>query len=447
VNIHEITEWGRLDIVDVGPPSEHDLVLARQLRGEADELDGSEGAKLLLDWSYDGRLRVRARSWVGVVRVAGHEIRVVPKHTHGSLGVLTMLRYASGAIPEQLLSARTVQEGDRNLLDLVCLLLADQSEMVVRQGVLQDYVEHEEALPALRGRLLVDRQVRMRYGQLNEIECRLDELEADIAENRILAAGLAVAGRVCTDIAIKARVRRLAAAFAELCSVAQGAAEAAEPIEYARRNKHYAAGHVWARLLLAQHGIHDLYAPGSPLTQAFLLDMNVLFERFIAKALEDSASGTPFRVDRQSSTGSIIIDASTGRTYTRVRPDMLVRHSERDDTYPIDTKYKLYDERHVAPEDIYQAFLYAFAFHPGHGPRQASLVYPSDRSEVNQQLAVRGSGTTQATIRGVRVNLSELVTRAAAGPIADPGLLMLCTGATNAQSIAPPSTRVSRAPA
>ena len=95
-------------------------------------------------------------------------------------------------------------------------------------------------------------------------------------------------------------------------------------------------------------------------------------------------------------------------------------------------------------QDIYQAFLYAFAFYSGHGPRQASLVYPSDRSEVNQRLAVRGSGITQTTIRGVRVNLSELVARAAVGPIVDPDLLMLCTGAANAQPIALPSTRLSR---
>ena len=428
MDIHEIAEWGRLDIEGARPPSGDDLTLARQLRGKADEIGNAEGAKLLLDWSYDGRLRVRARSWVGVVRVAGREIRIVPKHTHGSLGVLTMLRYSSGALPEQVHSARTLQEGDRNLLDLVCLLLADQSEMVVRQGVLQDYVEHEEALAALRGRLLADRQMRLRYGQVEAIECRFDELEAGIPENRILAAGLAVAGRVCADAAIKARARRLAAAFAELCSVAEGAADAAEPIEYTRRNKHYAAGHVWARLLLAQHGIHDLYTAGVPRTQAFLLDMNVLFERFIAQVLEDSAIGTPFRVDRQSSTGSIIVDALNRRTYTRVRPDVLVHHSGRGETYPVDTKYKLYDERRVAPEDIYQAFLYAFAFHPGHGPRQASLVYPSDRSEMNQQLAVRGSGVTQATIRGVRVNLSELVARATAGPVVDPNLLMLCAG-------------------
>ena len=62
------------------------------------------------------------------------------------------------------------------------------------------------------------------------------------------------------------------------------------------------------------------------------------------------------------------------------------------------------------------------------GMGQASLVYPSDRSEVNHRLAVRGSRVTQATIRGVRVDLSELVARAAAGPIVDPDLLVLCTG-------------------
>jgi 5-methylcytosine-specific restriction enzyme subunit McrC len=428
VDIHEITEWGRLDIDGAGPPSADDLALARQLRGRADEFGITEGGKLLLDWSYDGRLRVRARSWVGVVRVAGREIRVVPKHTHGSLGVLTMLRYASGAVPEQLHSARTVQEGDRNLLDLVCMLLADEAETVVRQGVLQDYVEHEDTLSGLRGRLLADRQVRMRYGQVDRIECRFDELEADIAENRILAAGLAVAGRTCADVAIKARVRRLAAAFAELCSVAEGAADAAEPMEYTRRNKHYAVGHVWASLLLAQRGIHDLYMPSTPQTQAFLLDMNVLFERFIAQASADSAKGTPFRVDRQASTGSIIVDALTGRTYTRVRPDVLVRDEDCQLTCPVDTKYKLYDEHRLAPEDVYQAFLYAFAFHRRYGPRQAAIVYPSDRSEVNQRLAVRGSGVTHATIRGVRVNLSKLVDRAAVGPIVDPDLLMLCAG-------------------
>jgi hypothetical protein len=55
-------------------------------------------------------------------------------------------------------------------------------------------------------------------------------------------------------------------------------------------------------------------------------------------------------------------------------------------------------------------------------------VYPSDRSEVNQQLAVRSSGVRQATIRGVRVNLSELVARAAVGPVVDADLLTLCTG-------------------
>ena len=124
MDIHEITEWGRLDIDGAGPPSADDLTLAQQLRGQADELGNTGGSKLLLDWSHDGRLRVRARSWVGVVRVAGHEIRVMPKHTHGSLGVLTMLRYASGAMGNLLADHRVhcLADGPVQLMpSLACL--------------------------------------------------------------------------------------------------------------------------------------------------------------------------------------------------------------------------------------------------------------------------------------------------------------------------------------
>lgn len=51
MDIHEITEWGRLDIEDAGQPSAEDRSLAAQLRGEADEIGSTEGGKLLLDWS------------------------------------------------------------------------------------------------------------------------------------------------------------------------------------------------------------------------------------------------------------------------------------------------------------------------------------------------------------------------------------------------------------
>ena len=77
----------------------------------------------------------------------------------------------------------------------LALLLAEECRRVVRAGLLADYIEREEDLPILRGRLLLDRQVLRRFGRLDRLECRHDEHERDILENRILAAALRACGR------------------------------------------------------------------------------------------------------------------------------------------------------------------------------------------------------------------------------------------------------------
>jgi len=48
---------------------------------------------------------------------------------------------------------------------------------------------------------------------------------------------------------------------------------------------------------------------------------------------------------------------------------------------PVDAKYKLYDERNIATSDIYQTFLYAFAYGEEHPVQPTALVlYPASSS-------------------------------------------------------------------
>src|SRR5215471_15052305 len=92
-------------------------------------------------------------------------------------------------------------------------------------------------------------------------------------------------------------------------------------------------------------------------------------------------------------------------------------------------------------EDEHEAILSPWRSAGGQ-PDGWSLVYPSGRSEVNQGLAVRGSGSTQATVRGVRVTCPNLSPAQRSLLLSTPDLLMLCTGAANAQSIALPTMRL-----
>src|SRR5690606_30813238 len=95
--------------------------------------------------------------------------------------------------------ARSLEAEDRSLLDLFILLLCEACDELLRGGLLAGYVEREEDLPVVRGRLLLDRQVRERFGQLDRLICRHDELETDVTENQILAAALRVAAWQARD--------------------------------------------------------------------------------------------------------------------------------------------------------------------------------------------------------------------------------------------------------
>ena len=143
-------------------------------------------------------LRVRTRSWVGVVRLPTVEIRVVPKVTGDLIGLVRLLEYASGLDAlTRLGEDATLEASGDSLLELFVLLFVEATERVLRRGLLSGYVEREDDLPIVRGRILGDRQVLERFGQLDRIICRFDELEHDVIENQLLTAALRVPN--CSD--------------------------------------------------------------------------------------------------------------------------------------------------------------------------------------------------------------------------------------------------------
>ena len=115
----------------------------------------------------------------------------MPKLAGEHVGLVSLLEYTSGIDAlSQYPSWHQMETGGKDLLDLLALLLVDACERLVRGGLLSDYREVEDALPVLRGRLLADRQLLRRFGQIQRLECRFDERVTDIPENQLLAAAL-----------------------------------------------------------------------------------------------------------------------------------------------------------------------------------------------------------------------------------------------------------------
>ena len=383
--------------------------------------------RLEVDWLAEGA-RVRSTSWVGTAKFESFSIEVYPKLAGGHSGLLSMLRFATtpGAL-RRIPAERSYALERLGLADIWCLVLAEECEALLISGLLSGYRQDEEVLSTIRGRLLPRNQLLRQFGRPDRLECRYDELVTDVVENRLLRTALTLAARVAIERDLSRRLHRLAETYAAYCDLdLRSADEFANQLVYHRRNQHYRPAHEVALILLRGLRLRDIYAAGKARAFAFFLDMDPLFEAFATKLVETALAGTSVQVKRQATSGSIIMNAMTGRSYKTVRPDILVEQAHPKATLPLDCKYKLYDHRTVDPSDLYQSFLYAYAYRINSEVLPAAVIlYPSnDPSALGIRLAIMERSSVQAArLRSLPIQVGTFVGQMDAGTLTASGKL------------------------
>jgi 5-methylcytosine-specific restriction enzyme subunit McrC len=414
----ELSEWKTRELPEQQLTAD-DRVMVKALSSD-------HSRRLKIDELRRG-IRISTFSWIGVVRFSQFEVRVVPKLAGHNLRVVEMMELTLGVDTlRRCPAARTMHNEGAQLLDLIALLLVEESERVLRAGLMSDYVEEEDDLPVLRGRLLADRQLLERFGRVDRVICRYDERKQDVLENQLLAAALDACARRVSHPLVRRKARQLGNVLHGVCDPLGLDLQAARhEIFYSRMNEHYRDAHQLAWLVLDCLGITDLFSPGPTRIFAFMLDMNQLFERFVLAVLEWLLTGSAIDVRYQKRDRSIIVDAVTSRPYSRVIPDFLLTvPNSRSERLALDAKYKLYDTVRVSPSDIYQAFLYAYAYGNEDLPSpNAGLIYPSeDPAGGFHELRVRGGGQlTDAMVSVVGLPIPSVLDEIKAG-VAGPGM-------------------------
>ncbi len=333
---------------------------------------------------------------------------MVPKLVGDPLRVLKMLEYSGGVrLLAHLPVERPLPEHGSDLFELIVMLLAEETRLLIRDGLIRDYRSVDDALVVMRGRLRIREQFLERYGSLHRLECQFDEYDGDIPENQLLAAALSAASARVRDTGLKAESYVLTHMLAGICEPStRDAAWYRRRIHYGRRNGRYRSAHTLATLVLDGLALADLFGQTSESVSAFMLNMNDVFERFVSRLVADSLAGSGLRVSTQESFGSVITDEISGHSYTRIRPDLVIAEIDSGRTVPIDIKYKLYDRKKFSPADIYQTFLYAYALSTDAEYPRAGLIYPATRLVEGPGLRVnRAAGSGLAHICGAGLDV------------------------------------------
>ena len=319
-----------------------------------------------------GRWIVGGTGKVGVAQIDDITLRVTPKLAIGR--IFYLLGFGRGfEWRDDLVPYETAAD----LVHVLADAFVRQADRALGRGVIQGYVERDDELAVVRGRMRYREQVTRRFGQITPLLVRYDDFTIDVAENRLVRAAAKVLRRVPgLDPVVARKLRAIVQRLDDVRDLIPG-----QPLpswRANRRNAHYDTV-LWFASMVLKHRSVDLPA-GAVDVNGFIIDMAIVFEDFVTAALTDSLEKIDGRV-RAQDPRTLDLDDSV-----KMAPD-LVWYRGGKPLAVIDAKYKIEKVAGYPNADLYQMLAYCTAL----GLPIGHLVYAKG-NEAEQQLVVRGSG-------------------------------------------------------
>ncbi len=171
-----------------------------------------------------GRKGLRARGVVGVIATPVCQLEILPKIegadeegvTNATLRhrLIHMLAVVYD-LPIELGAMTHLGWQRDTVLEILIRLFSGKLADAVRQGMPRKYLEHEDDLPALRGRLDVTRQFSTLAISPQKLACRFDALSPNIALNQIMKAALNLLRLKSEGSVVHERLRRTFECFSD----------------------------------------------------------------------------------------------------------------------------------------------------------------------------------------------------------------------------------------
>jgi len=354
-----------IEVSETGDGAEVDLTVAQAASLAASGIV-SVGPTTAARWS------VRGTGKVGVVRIEDVTLRVTPKLPIGRifylLGFGRRFEWRDDLVP---------YETATDLAHVLADAFVRQADRALGRGVIQGYVERDDELAVVRGRMRYREQVTRRFGQITPLLVRYDDFTIDVVENQLVRAAAKVLGKVPgLDPVVARRLRSIVQRLDDVSGLIPG-----QPLptwRSTRRNAHYATV-LWFASMVLRHRSIDLPA-GAVEMNGFIIDMATVFEDFVTAALTDSLERIDGRVRAQDP--QTLDVAGT----VKMAPD-LVWYRRGKPHAVIDAKYKVEKVAGYPNADLYQMLAYCTAL----GLPFGHLIYAKG-NEASQQMTVRGSG-------------------------------------------------------
>jgi len=402
-----LSEWEHLPIRADGAdrsvtPDQADQLIAGAIAVERKlGMASGEGASVLVRTHK----ALCARQVVGVLATAETDLEILPKiDTLGEQGVRNVLVHMLARAWDLPISdgeAALFSQQEKTLLEVLIRLFCERLFKAVHRGLSRRYLDHEEDLPSLRGRLDIQRQFSANIVTPNRLACQFSELSADIALNQILKETVAQLSKVSRSMRNRRLLMELELAFADISRVAPDRLPW-DRVHLDRTDTRYKDLFQLARALMQRRW--QTTTTGKQAGTALMFEMNTLFEDFIGRHVRSIGRASGRSVSLQGPRHFILRDEK-GAPRFATKPDIVVKGAEG--VHIMDIKWKrlvsadVDTKRGVSQADVYQMLAYGQVYEA----KRLTLLYPHHRG-LGQEAGVVATFAMPQT--GVKLEIATV---------------------------------------
>ncbi|WP_437397211.1 McrC family protein [Flagellimonas lutimaris] len=308
---------------------------------------------------------IKFSQYVGVIQIDGLTIEILPKidggsnnESHWQKVLINMLRTTRRLKVNKVGQAK-VSKQQIHLLDIYFEWFLNETQLLIRQGLIRQYRTKKGNIKALKGKLVFAAHLNHNLIHKERFYTEHQVYDYDHQIHQILSQALDIIGQFSSGTYLYSKCKRVQAAFPDVSNTAANL-HIFDKLVSNRKTKPYATALEIARLIILN------FAPnisnGKEKMLALLFDMNNLWEEYVLAKLKS------VHIDGLSVKGQ---ESKPFWNRIKIRPDIVLRKDSK--TYVIDTKWKNIGGNKPSTNDLRQMYVYNKYWESS----RALLLYPS----------------------------------------------------------------------
>jgi len=299
-------------------------------------------------------LRISAGPYIGSAEFENFILTVNPKFTELK-NIGRLIHYAYGIKEKDIFLDSEVKflEAKNQPMELIIYLYVHFCQKLLRKGLSKSYQTKHDNIPYVRGKLLLQNQLKNDARFNLRFDCEFDEFTSDNLDNQILLYCLQKCYQLTKESFTKKVIRKIIHQMDTEVTLKLIILSDFEKISYTRLNSHYKNSHILGKLILKHLGILNLQKQKTSFIVPYFIPMFRVFEKFLTRLFEENY---PLAIKEQVSTDSWIAKDLP----REITPDIITYDSTRKEK---GTENSIIDAKYMALEKFGESELYQIIFY------------------------------------------------------------------------------------